>query len=560
MENMDTSIIFKIIMVLGGLGLFLIGMKQMGEGLELAAGNKLRLMLQKITSNKFIAMLVGVLVTAVIQSSSATDAMVVGFVNAGLMDIYQSIGILFGSKIGTTVTSLILAIDIKAIVPLFTFAGALVITFAKKNNYRYYGQILAGFGILFMGMDLMSSNFDFLKESDAFRNAVSTMSSPVLGLLVGMAFTAIIQSSSASVGILMALGLSGVVSLDNCIYIIFGMNVGACMPVFLSAAGANRESKQVALSNFLTSFFAAILISVIVYFMSLTDYSVPAIAESIPFLRGNTASQISMVHIAFNVLLTIIFLPLSTPIIRVTKLILRDIDEEKEKMETVYLDTRILKTPPMAVLQVENECKRLGELARKNYNYAMRAFLEGDTRLIEKVEKNEKVIDFLTHEITRYIVKINGLDIVDDDRKTMGVMYSAIQDMERIGDHAENITEHAKEMIANKVKFSDGAMAELRHLDEMVTKLLDDGLTLFNAQSVDFDIAKSVIETESALDSHVKIYKFNHINRMNIGICSAENGTIFLDMLTILERVGDHANNVAFSIPRNKLGSIVKRG
>ena len=272
MENMDTSIIFKIIMVLGGLGLFLIGMKQMGEGLELAAGNKLRLMLQKITSNKFIAMLVGVLVTAVIQSSSATDAMVVGFVNAGLMDIYQSIGILFGSKIGTTVTSLILAIDIKAIVPLFTFAGALVITFAKKNNYRYYGQILAGFGILFMGMDLMSSNFDFLKESDAFRNAVSTMSSPVLGLLVGMAFTAIIQSSSASVGILMALGLSGVVSLDNCIYIIFGMNVGACMPVFLSAAGANRESKQVALSNFLTSFFAAILISVIVYFMFTKPY------------------------------------------------------------------------------------------------------------------------------------------------------------------------------------------------------------------------------------------------------------------------------------------------
>ena len=557
---MDTGIIFKIIMVLGGLGLFLIGMKQMGEGLELAAGNKLRVMLQKITSNKFIAMLVGVLVTAVIQSSSATDAMVVGFVNAGLMDIYQSIGILFGSKIGTTVTSLILAIDIKAIVPLFTFAGALVITFAKKNNYRYYGQILAGFGILFMGMDLMSSNFDFLKESDAFRNAVSTMSSPVLGLLVGMAFTAIIQSSSASVGILMALGLSGVVSLDNCIYIIFGMNVGACMPVFLSAAGANRESKQVALSNFLTSFFAAILISFIVFFMSLTDYSVPAIAESIPFLKGKTASQISMVHIAFNVLRTIIFLPLSTPIIKFTKLILRDVDEEKEKMETVYLDTRILTTPPMAVLQVENECKRLGELARKNYNYAMRAFFEGDTRLIEKVEKNEKVIDFLTHEITRYIVKINGLDIVDNDRKTMGVMYSAIQDMERIGDHAENITEHAKEMMTNKVKFTDDAMSELRHLNEMVTKLLDDGLTLFNAQSVDFDIAKSVIETESSLDSHVKIYKFNHISRMNSGACSAENGTIFLDMLTILERVGDHANNVAFSIPRNKLGSIVKRG
>ena len=556
---MDWSIIFQVIGVLGGLGLFLIGMKQMGEGLELAAGSKLRVMLQKITSNKFIAMLVGVMVTAVIQSSSATDAMVVGFVNAGLMDIYQSIGILFGSKIGTTVTSLILSFDIKAYVPIFAFVGALIITFAKKNNHKYYGQILAGFGILFMGMAMMSDNFGFLKDSDVFQNVVSTMSSPVLGLLIGMVFTGIIQSSSASVGILMALAGSGVVSIDNCIYIIFGMNVGACMPVFLSAAGANRESKQVALSNFLTSFFAAILLSAVVLIMSPTAFSVPAICESIPFLKGNPAAQVSAVHIVFNVLRTIIFLPLSTPIIKFTKLILRDVDDEKEKMETVYLDTRILTTPPMAVLQVENECKRLGELARKNYNYAMQAFFEGDTKLFEKVEKNEKVIDFLTHEITRYIVKINGLDIVDDDRKTMGVMYSAIQDMERIGDHAENIVEHAKEMLANKVTFTEDAISELRHLNEMVSKLLDDGLTLFNAQSVDFDIAKTVIETESSLDSHVKIYKFNHINRMNNGVCSAENGTIYLDMLTILERVGDHANNVAFSIPRNKLGPIAKR-
>jgi len=557
---MDVNIIFSIISVLGGLGLFLIGMKQMGEGLELAAGNKLRVMLQKITSNKFIAMLVGVLVTGVIQSSSATDAMVVGFVNAGLMDLNQCIGILFGSKIGTTVTSLILSFDIKAYVPLCTFAGAVIITFAKKNNYRYYGQILAGFGILFMGMSMMSANFGFLKNSEMFKNIVSSMSSPVLGLLVGMVFTGIIQSSSASVGILMSLAAAGLVSLDNCIYIIFGMNVGACVPVFLSSAGANRESKQVALSNFLISFFAAILISVLVMAVSPTPFAVPSLLDSIPFLKGNVPAQISAVHIMFNVLLTIVFLPLSGAIIKLTKLILPDVDEEKEKMETVYLDTRILTTPPMAVLSVENECKRLGELARKNYTYAMQAFFEGDARLIEKVEKNEKVIDFLTHEITRYIVKINGLDIVDSDRKTMGVMYSAIQDMERIGDHAENIVEHAREMMANKVKFSDDAIQELHDLDGMVCKLLDDGLTLFNAQNVDFDIAKSVIETESSLDSHVKIYKFNHINRMNNGICSAENGTIFLDMLTILERVGDHANNVAFSIPRNKLGSIAKRG
>ena len=555
---MDTyEIILNVIMALGGLGLFLIGMKYMGEGLELAAGSKLRVMLQKITSNKFIAMMVGLLVTAVIQSSSATDAMVVGFVNAGLMDIYQSIGILFGSKIGTTATSLLLSIDIKAFVPIFTFVGAAVITFAKKNNYRYYGQIAAGFGILFMGMEIMSKNFDFLKNSQVFISTVSALSNPLLGLLVGMIFTGIMQSSSASVGILMALGMSGVVSLSDCVYVIFGMNVGACMPVFLSAAGANRESKQVALSNFLTSLFAALLFSGVVMALDFTPFSVVKIVESIPFLAGKTAAQISAVHIAFNVARTIVFLPLSGLIIKLTKLILPDVDDDKEKMETVYLDTRILKTPPMAVLQVENECKRLGELARKNYHYAIKAFFEQDAHLIEKVQKNEKVIDFLTHEITSYIVKINGLDIVDSDRKTMGVMYSAIQDIERIGDHAENITEHAKEMIDGKIHFSEEANKELHHLDNLVSMLIEDGLALFNAQTLDFDVAKRVIETESSLDSYVKIYKFNHIGRMNSGICSAEKGTIFLDMLTILERVGDHANNVAFSIPRNKLGPIL---
>jgi phosphate:Na+ symporter len=228
-------------------------------------------------------------------------------------------------------------------------------------------------------------------------------------------------------------------------------------------------------------------------------------------------------------------------------------------METVYLDSRILKTPPMAVLQVENECKRLSELASKNYDYAMRAFFERNQKLIDKVHENEKVIDYLTSEITRYIVKINGLDILDSDRKTMGVMYSAIQDIERIGDHAENIIEHAREMMDRKMTFSPAAMQELHRLDDMCKKLIDEGFRMFNAQSVDFTIAKSVIETESSLDSHVKRYKNNLIVRMNNNECSAENGTVFLDMLTILERVGDHANNVAFSIPRNKINTVLEK-
>ena len=290
-------------------------------------------------------------------------------------------------------------------------------------------------------------------------------------------------------------------------------------------------------------------------FLPLTTW----INMAIPAETLGLPMQISASHIMFNIAITVILLPFSQLIVKLTTLILPEQDEDKEQMAAVYLDNRLLTTPPMAVLSVENECKRLCNLAQKNYRYAMKGFFEHDEKAIAKVAKNEKVIDYLTHEITRFIVKINGLDILDSDRKTMGVMYSAIQDIERIGDHAENIVECATQMIEKKMKFSPDAMQELHDLDEMVTKLIDEGLTLFKAQSMDFDLAKSIIETESALDSHVKIYKFNHIGRMNDGICSAEKGTVFLDMLTILERVGDHANNVAFSIPRNKMGNVLRK-
>ena len=550
------SILLKVIMALGGLGLFLIGMKNMGEGLELAAGNKLRNLLQKITSNKFIAMLVGTLVTAVIQSSSATDAMVVGFANAGLMELGQAIGVLFGAKIGTTVTSLLMAIDIKAFVPIFIFLGAIVITFSHKNNHKYYGQIAAGFGMLFLGLSLMSENLKWMGESSAFVSVADNLSFPLLGILVGFVFTAIIQSSSASVGILMALAMAGVITdLNQAVFVIYGFNVGACSAAFISSLGANRTAKQIALSNFLISSIGAVIMTLITIFLPFTTW----INMLLPAETLGLPAQISATHIFFNIAISVILLPFSYLILKLTTLILPEHDEDKEKMAAVYLDTRLLTTPPMAVLSVENECKRLGDLARKNYMYAMKAFFEQDQKIIAKVEKNEKVIDYLTSEITRFIVKINGLDILDSDRKTMGVMYSAIQDMERIGDHAENIIDCTKQMMEGKMKFTETAMQELHNLDDLTSKLLDDGLTLFKAQDMDFSLAKTIIETESSLDSHVKVYKYNHIGRMNAGICSAENGTVFLDMLTILERVGDHANNVAFSIPRNKLGNIVKK-
>ena len=322
------EILLKVIMALGGLGLFLIGMKNMGEGLELAAGSKLRTLLEKITSNKFIAMLVGVLVTGVIQSSSATDAMVVGFANAGLMNLSQAIGVLFGAKIGTTVTSLLLAIDIKAFVPIFIFLVAVIITVFKKNNYKYYGQIAAGFGMLFLGLSLMSQNLKWMGESEAFLSIADKLSFPLLGLIVGVVFTGIIQSSSASVGILMALATAGVITnLDQAVYVVFGFNVGACSAALLSSLGANRTAKQIAFSNLLISCIGAVIMTAVTMFLPFTS----AINYFLPAEKVGVAAQISAAHILFNIAITVILLPCSNLIIKLTNLIMPVKEDEEDE-------------------------------------------------------------------------------------------------------------------------------------------------------------------------------------------------------------------------------------
>lgn len=539
------EILLKVIMALGGLGLFLIGMKNMGEGLELAAGSKLRTLLEKITSNKFIAMLVGVLVTGVIQSSSATDAMVVGFANAGLMNLSQAIGVLFGAKIGTTVTSLLLAIDIKAFVPIFIFLGAVIITFFKKNNYKYYGQIAAGFGMLFLGLSLMSQNLKWMGESEAFLSIADKLSFPLLGLLVGIIFTGIIQSSSASVGILMALATAGVITnLDQAVYIVYGFNVGACSAAILSSLGANRTSKQIAFSNLLISCIGAIIMTVITMFLPYTDL----INYFLPAETVGVAAQISAAHILFNIAITVILLPCSNLIIKLTTLLMPNKDDEDEEV-TVYLDSRILTTPPMAVQQTEKECARLASLARASFDLALEAVLNKNAKAIQRLKTNEETVDKLTHGITKYIVKINGLDIMDYDRKVMGAMYNAIQDLERIGDRSENICESAQELIGGKAEFSETAQQELKNVCDLVSDILDDSFYLFSTQSKDQELIEKVIQTEEMIDELTDRYRLNHIARLSRGECSAESGAVFLELLTNLERVGDHAVTVAFCIP-----------
>lgn len=548
--------------VLGGLGLFFLGMKYMGDGLELAAGNKLRTLLEKITSNTFLGMIVGLVVTAVIQSSSATAAMVVGFTNAGMMELAQTVGILFGSKIGTCMTSVLLSFDMKSIVPLFIFAGVIVMMFVKKNNYKYYGQIVAGFGILFFGMSMMSGALKDLNKDGMIDSILSSVNNPFIGILLGTVITAVIQSSSASVGILMALGAAGAISVEQAIFIVYGMNLGACMPAFLSAAGAKRNAKQVALLNMLITLFGVILLTPLTMIPTITKdgTSMSFIAYTIQSIFPNAeAAQISAAHIFFNVANMVLLMPFSKLTVKLTqKLLPYHEDPEKDKMAVEFIDNRILTTPPMAVLQCEKEVARLSRLVQKNYNRSMIAFFDRDPDSVDKVLDREKVIDFLSKEITDYIVKLNALDLEDHDRQIVAAMYSAIQDLERIGDHAENIVEYTRTIIEDNLHFSDTAMGEMRDISDKCRSLMELSFAMFNAQGGSPELIERIIKVEDSIDDCKDDYKQNHIRRMDAGDCNAEAGTMFLNMLIDIERIGDHAINVAFAIPNRQKNLIAE--
>ena len=544
--------ITDLFLVLGGLGLFFLGMKLMGDGLELAAGNRLRVLLEKITANKYLGMLVGLVVTAVIQSSSATAAMVVGFTNAGLMELAQTVGILFGSKIGTCMTSVLLSFDMKGIVPLFIFLGVVVIMFVKKNNYKYYGQIFAGFGILFYGMTVMSTGLNQLNSDGMINDILSSVNNPFIGLLLGAVITAIIQSSSASVGILMALGIAGAINIDQAIFMVYGMNLGACMPAFLSAMGAKRSAKQVAVLNLLITLFGVILLVPITMIPGPDGgYFIPGVIESI--FPDSPGAQISAAHIFFNVVNMVVLMPFSTLMVRMTqKMLPYHEDPEKDKMAVEFIDNRILTTPPMAVLQCEKEVARLTRLVQKNYNRSLIAFFDRDRSSIDKVLEREKVIDFLSKSITDYIVKINALDIEDHDRQIVAAMYSAIQDLERIGDHAENIVQYTGTILDEDLRFSEDALTEMRDICEKCRTLMELSFAMFNAQGASPELIERIIKIEDEVDECKDDYKMSHIARMNEGTCNAESGAMFLNMLIDIERVGDHAINVAFAIPNRQ--------
>lgn len=529
----------------GGLGLFLFGMKLMGDGLEMAAGSKLRGMIERLTKNKYMGALVGLVVTAVIQSSSATTVMVVGFVNAGLMNLAQAVGVIMGANIGTTVTGVMIAINLTAIAPLAVLIGVVMISFIKRNSVKHIGQIIAGFGILFMGMKMMSTAMEPLSESEVFTSLMTSFSNPLLGVLVGLVFTAIIQSSSASVGVLQALGAAGAITLPSAIYVIYGQNIGTCVTALISSVGTSKTARRTAVVHLMFNVFGAVLfivISMLFPFAELVQRIVP----------GNVMAQISIVHVIFNIVCTAIMLPLSSLLVKVACKVIPGSDPVKSSNSLAYLDARILSTPPVAVAQLFKEVDRMGQLAKETLGMAMDALITQDNTKVDQIYENENTINFLNRGIAEYLVKINGLDLEDYDRQALGSMYHVISDMERIGDHSENLCELAQTLKKSKQKFSPWAVEQATEMRNRVEAMLEEALQMFASRETQPHMAADINRREEIIDDATQELKDLHIERLNQGKCSVVAGTVFMDMLTNLERIADHCTNIAYSMTNQK--------
>lgn len=523
----------------GGIGLFLFGIKFMGDGLELAAGSKLKKLLEVLTSNRFLAVLVGFVVTAVIQSSSATTVMVIGFVNAGLMNLAQAIGVIMGANIGTTVTSVLIALDLTDIAPLAIFIGVILMIFFKKKMTTHIGQIICGFGLVFLGMSTMSSSMEPLRDFQPFQDFIINAKNPFMGVMIGLVMTAIIQSSSATIGILQALASQNLVPIEFAVYVLFGMNIGTCVTALISTAGTKVNSKRAAVIHLLFNIIGTGI------FMLVSAYT-PYI-EWLKTLNDSTMVQISIAHIIFNVVSTVVLFPFANVLVKLSCRLVPGKEAADEEMHLKYLDERILNTPPFAIVQVGKEVKRMAEMAQKNFVAASNALIEMDVSNVEKIAEREKAINFLNHKITSYLIKINSLDLLENDSKYIGSLFHVVNDIERIGDHALNLSEAAQKSVEDKLTLSDKAKEELRDLFNTTQELLTGAIDAFDKQTLTVDESFKLYELEEHIDDLSDLYQNIHIVRLNNMECSTEAGMLFVNTITDFERVGDHAINIAFS-------------
>ena len=542
----DFSMMFQFI---GGLGMFLYGMQMMAAGLQKTAGDKMKHLLGVLTNNRFMGILVGALITAIIQSSGATTVMVIGFVNAGLMNLFQTVGVIMGANIGTTITAWIVSagqlgeaftvMKPSFYAPLMIGIGAILVMFAKKERKKNIGEILISLGLLFVGLDWMSGSIKPYTDAPIFSKAFELLGgNPFLGVLVGAVVTAVMQSSSASVGVLQTLAMNGVVTANAAVYICLGSNIGSCYTALLSSIGASKNSKRAAIINLLFNCFGVILFALI-------SFGIFTVNKTIANSMINSV-QISLFHTVFNVVNTIIMFPIANLLVKVSCMIVKDgKDDEKNTtdLSQTHLDDRIMKTPTFAIEATLNEINEMGLLASENTRLSIKAALYGNAEDIEKVYENEKKINKYEKSIASYIVKINNLSLNDMQHKMVKSLLYTINDLERVGDHAKNIAEFAETMKNDNLHFSEKVVSEIGRMSEKVIQSLDASLEARKTGNSDF--IQEVLKFEDEVDLIEQDIRERYISRLLDEECNIESGVLFMDIISNLERISDHAFNIA---------------
>lgn len=533
--------ITDILSLLGGLALFLYGMHMMSNGLEAAAGNRMKSILEKLTSNRIKGVLVGAVITAVIQSSSATTVMLVGFVNSGLMTLSQAVWVIMGANIGTTITGQLIALDIGAIAPVFAFGGVAVMMFIKNERVHHISGIFSGLGILFMGMEMMGNAMVPLQDSQMFIDFMTTVENPIVGILIGAGFTAIIQSSSASVGILQALAATGMIPLSSAVYILFGQNIGTCITAVLASIGMKVNAKRTTAIHLMFNIFGSILFTILCLTTGFTEWM-----EALT--PGDPVAQIANVHTTFNIVTTLILLPFGTTMAKIAVKILPDskkADDEDYGLKyiTRFESNYAIGSSAVALSQLRDEIERMRDMVCKNIVKAYDVLMKYDEKALEKIRERETYIDYLNREISEYIVSLISNEKSSEDSKIINGYYAIISNLERIGDHAMNLAGYAKDLKEWNLEFSDTALEELENMKKQCVEALE----IIKAEEGK-DMSGILLEASAAEqkidDTRDKYFK-KQMQRMKKGKCKPQSGIIFTEMLTDFERMGDHVKNIA---------------
>ena len=531
-----------ILGLLGGLALFLYGMQMMSMNLEAVAGNRMKQILERLTANRFLGVLVGAGITAIIQSSSATTVMVVGFVNSGLMTLNQAIWIIMGANIGTTITGQLIALDIGALAPLIAFVGVVPIVFFKNKKAQHIGGIIAGIGVLFIGMGMMSDSMMPLRDSEGFVRFMTQFSNPILGILAGAAFTAVIQSSSASVGILQALAKSGVVTLDSAVYVLFGQNIGTCITAVLASIGTTRNAKRTTIIHLSFNIIGTIVFVGVCQFLPFVKW----MTELAP---GDPVAQIANVHTIFNITTTVLLLPFGTQLARLATWILPDgkapAKDADKWFEDLMASKHHLGVSTIAISQIQEEIREMVKTAGENVRASFKTLEEGmeEEGGISAISEREEEIDLTNVRLSQKISKILVLDQTPKDVDTLNQMYTVLGNVERIGDHAMNLAEYAVSIQEKNLSFSAAASQEIRTMEEVCGEAVELLEKAAEGSSV-FSLAEAAA-LEQKMDDITEEFRKNQIARMRKGGCSVETSILYSEMLTDFERIGDHMLNIA---------------